>query len=105
LFTRKNFRRDVDSTGKYQLESAHHHLALAGLGNESDGAKVKRLAYAMSILCRREDNNGNSRVLLSQFGQDGEPVPVRQIKVEQNEPQISVLSNDLHRLPTVRGFE
>jgi hypothetical protein len=42
---------------------------------------------------------------LEKLGKYVEAVPVRQVKVKQDEVDVGMLSDEQHRLPTVRRFK
>jgi hypothetical protein len=101
----EDFGRNVDATGEYQLQGGEHYFSFGGFWNEAERAKVEGFDDTAPVLLSRQDDDRGRRIPLTQFGKRGESVPVRQVQIKQNEADVGVLRDELHRLAAIRALQ
>ena len=94
-----------NSAGEHQLQSAEHDGTPRGFRNEAERAEVECPPHAVAVLARRKNDDRYGWIALLQVGEHVEAVAVRQIQVEQNQLEVGMLLDELHRLAAIRSFQ
>src|SRR5262249_42492606 len=103
--SRKGLRRNIGAAGKNQLQRAEDDLARSRLRDKANRAEVERLDNVVTVLMCGDDDDRNRGMILAKISKYRKAVPVRQVKVKQDESDIGMLFDELHRLAAVRCFE
>jgi len=80
------------------LKRAYHHLALTRFRNETERTEIEGLNKAATVLLGGQYHHRNRRIALAQLRQHRKAVAIRQVQIKQDEVQVAMLGNDLHRL-------
>ena len=85
LLAHQHLRRDVDASGKYQLQSADHDFAPNRLRNVAGGFQVQRLHDFGPILQSRKHDDGDAGIVLANIGKYQKTIAIGQVEIKKHQ--------------------
>ena len=101
----QGFRAERRCRRQRRAECAQHELARGRLWDESQRARARALWRRFRIVEGGQDDHGNRRVTLAQRFEHFKATRIGQVQVKQDEFEIRITFNSLHRNAEVRRLE
>ena len=101
----EDLRRNIDTAGKHQVEGTLHYLAPSRLRDEAQSTVIQCPQHIGAIWKAGEDDNRDAGVTLAHLREERQPVTVRQTQIEQDQDDVGLIGEQLHRLGRVRRLE